>query len=159
MQKVLFWRGFELFPYTCSKPLPNNTFGTFDHTCLQMSIGLKATHLKHIDIWRQDVPKVQKVSVWRVFLSYSYLQSAQKPLPINTFGTFGHTCLQMSMGLIAYTFKAHRHLEARWAKSAKSALWERFLGRLYIGIQTFLSVFAGPSPVAKVDEVWDWRLS
>jgi len=83
MQKVLFWRGFELFPYTiCSKPLPNNTFGTFDHTCLQMSMGLKA-----------------------------------------------------------YTFKAHRHLEARWAKSAKSALWERFLGRLYIGIHRFLSTF------------------
>ncbi len=139
MQKVLFWKGFELFRYTiCSKPLPNNTFGTFDHTCLQMSMGLKAYTFKAHRHLEARCTKSAKSVVWESFFELFYIQSAQKPLPNNTFGTFDHTCLQMSMGLKAYTFKAHRHLEARWAKSAKSALWERFLGRLYIGIQTFL---------------------
>ena len=59
---------------------------------------------KLINIWTQYGPKVKKMLFWRVFFSSLYIQSAQKPLPNNTLGTFDYTCLKMSMSLNAYRF-------------------------------------------------------
>ena len=90
----------------------------------------------------------------RGVFSYSHIQSARKPLSNYTLGTFDHTCLQMPMGLNAYKFKAHRHTDARLTKSAKSALWRRFLNRFYIRIHQFLSIFEGASPTSTKLAVW-----
>ena len=89
------------------------------------------------------------VSFWRVFFSYSHIQSAQKPLPINTLGTFDHTCLQMPMGLKAYTFKAHKASGGKMGQKCKKCRLGEVFGQIVYRNTQISKHFLGTEPGGK----------